>query len=517
MSISIGVSIGCNISISSSIRIGFNISISSSIRISMSVRISIIIIIVRSHIALKPFKSLLPTGFANMRSDTAAHPTQSSAAQPAEPPQPELRRAENGATYSRTEFFDYYGTHLQWHCAERVSPPVASAHPQPSSAAQPACAVYGSSEETRARKFLKALDAAAYMREDNPAQANLLRELVNSLSSGNLLLRPTANVWHLDEKQREDVALAKLDQLIELVISIRTAWIEAPASERPSIRAGRSLGLVQGDMSKSESHVAVRYMLSSMSKEKRADYDFCFRANGSERFLFALVRQPSVLRGEGLENLLDDWADIRNSSEYKKAVEQIKEQMEDQTKEKAVLQNLRIQINRLRRKGEDTEDLLFELRDKEKHYERGKKRALGPTTPPRSTPQARQSMVTLRSPNVSRTPVTAAATPWWKTRMTKEAVSQNRRWKHWPKPPGPLPQPRVHKPDVKLKPWYRTKRRPQSMDYGARRPAAPSTTTETSEEKEGPRRSSRRRSRSRRSRERHCQTAATMTVTIALR
>ena len=34
--------------------------------------------------------------------------------------------------------------------------------------------------------------------------------------------------------------------------------------------------------------------------------------------------------------------------------------------------NLRIRINRLRRKGEDTEDLLLELHDKEKIYGRGK-------------------------------------------------------------------------------------------------------------------------------------------------
>ena len=67
--------------------------------------------------------------------------------------------------------------------------------------------------------------------------------------------------------------------------------------------------------------------------------------------------------------------------------------MRPQTKQKAELQNLRMQINRLHQKGEDTEDLLRELRDKEKSYERGtcssssgtrKKRALGPTPPPRS-------------------------------------------------------------------------------------------------------------------------------------
>ena len=62
-----------------------------------------------------------------------------------------------------------------------------------------------------------------------------------------------------------------------------------------------------------------------------------------------------------LEKLLDDWAYIKNSSEYKEAIEQSKERTEPQAKQKAVLQNLRMQINRLRQKGEDTEDLLLKL------------------------------------------------------------------------------------------------------------------------------------------------------------
>ena len=70
---------------------------------------------------------------------------------------------------------------------------------------------------------MAALEDAAYEGEDNPAQAALLRELVNSLSSGNLLFVPTDDVWHLDEEQREDAAIAKLDQLIELAVHIRTA------------------------------------------------------------------------------------------------------------------------------------------------------------------------------------------------------------------------------------------------------------------------------------------------------
>ena len=85
-----------------------------------------------------------------------------------------------------------------------------------------------------------------------------------------------------------------------------------------------------------------------------------------------------------MEKLLDDWAYIKNSSEYKKAIEQIKERTEPQAKQKAVLQNLRMQINRLRQKGEDTEDLVLELWEQEKSYARWKKRPLGSPTPPRS-------------------------------------------------------------------------------------------------------------------------------------
>ena len=84
------------------------------------------------------------------------------------------------------------------------------------------------------------------------------------------------------------------------------------------------------------------------------------------------MRQPSFLKAEGLENLLEEWASIKKSSEYNQAVEQSKQRTEEQTKQKAELQNLRIRINRLRRKGEDAEGLLLELKDKEKSYGRGK-------------------------------------------------------------------------------------------------------------------------------------------------
>ena len=73
-----------------------------------------------------------------------------------------------------------------------------------------------------------------------------------------------------------------------------------------------------------------------------------------------------------MEKLLQEWADIKKSSEYHEAVEQSKRRTEEQTKQKAELQNLRIRINRLRRKGEETEDLVLELQKKEKLYGRGK-------------------------------------------------------------------------------------------------------------------------------------------------
>ena len=84
------------------------------------------------------------------------------------------------------------------------------------------------------------------------------------------------------------------------------------------------------------------------------------------------MRQPSFFKAEGLEKLLDEWARIKKSPEYKEAVEQSKQRTEEQTEQKTELQNLRMRINRLRRMGEDTEDLLLELHDKEKIYGRGK-------------------------------------------------------------------------------------------------------------------------------------------------
>ena len=231
---------------------------------------------------------------------------------------------------------------------------------------------------SRVHDFLAALEEAAYEREDDPAEAAGLRELVNSLSSGKLL-----NLSYVDEEQREDVAIAKLDQLIELVVSIRTAWIASPKSKHARQIAGRRLEPLEGEMSHHESKVATRQLLRSMSPKKCAEYNFCFRATGSSSFFFALLRQPSFLKAKDLDKLLKEWANIRNSSEYKKAIENRTKRKEPVAGQQAELQKLRIEINHLQKQGRDTKNLLLKLQDKQKSYEEGKKRALG-QTPSRS-------------------------------------------------------------------------------------------------------------------------------------
>ena len=84
------------------------------------------------------------------------------------------------------------------------------------------------------------------------------------------------------------------------------------------------------------------------------------------------MRQPSYLKAQGLEKLLEDWAEIKKTREYHEAVQQSKRRTEEQTKQKVELQNLRIRINRLRRNNQDTDELLLELEEKEKSYGRGK-------------------------------------------------------------------------------------------------------------------------------------------------
>ena len=145
-----------------------------------------------------------------------------------------------------------------------------------SSAAQPAPAARRLSEDSRARKFLAALDEAAHERDDNPAQAALLRELVSSLWWGKLMSVATNDVWHLDAEKHHEFAIAKLDQLIELVVTIRMAWIDSPESAAARNVAGRRLEELQGDLSEKEIPSCHKYYMNSlvwMSEEKRAEYD----------------------------------------------------------------------------------------------------------------------------------------------------------------------------------------------------------------------------------------------------
>ena len=265
---------------------------------------------------------------------------------------------------SRFEFLAWYGTDDPWQTTEsdtraQATPPAVSVLPQPSSAAQAVCAAPRLSEESRARKFLKALEEAAYQREHKPLLAKRLRELADSLYSGKLL-----NLWHVDEEKREEVAITKLDQLIELVVNIRTAWFTSPESENTRKVPERRLGPLRGYMSESESEDAADKMLMSMSEEERAEYDFCFQTSGSKRFFFALVSRPSILNAEHLSELLEHWAVIKNSSEYQTALEHNKKRSEPQIKQTIELQNLRIQINRLKRQRQDTTQLEKDLWNK---------------------------------------------------------------------------------------------------------------------------------------------------------
>ena len=260
----------------------------------------------------------------------------------------------------------WYDTDEPWYTAEsntrtQTTPPAASTLPQQSSAAQPAC------EKTPAQKFLDALDDAAYQRDDdddddaldNKWMASRLRELADSLYSGKLL-----NLWHVDEEERRNVAIAKLDQLIKLVVNIRTAWFTCPESKNTRKVPERRLGPLKGYMSEEESKDAAHKMLKSMSKEERAEYNFCFQTSGSRRFFIALVSRPSILNAEHLSELLEHWAVIKNSSEYQTALEHNKKRSEHQINQTIELQKLRIQISRLRRKRQDTTQLEEHLRNK---------------------------------------------------------------------------------------------------------------------------------------------------------
>ena len=120
---------------------------------------------------------------------------------------------------------------------------------------------------------MEALENAGYECEHD-ADATLLHEMHASLSSGKLLLESTDDVWDLDKEEREDLATAKLDQLIELVFNIRTAWLATFESEDVREIKERCLEPLGGELHEFECGAAVRYFFKSMSNEKKAEYDF---------------------------------------------------------------------------------------------------------------------------------------------------------------------------------------------------------------------------------------------------
>ena len=147
-----------------------------------------------------------------------------------------------------------------------------------SSVAQPAPAARRLSEDSRARKFLAALDEAAHASSStgHPAQAALLRELVKSLWWGELMRVPTDDVRYLDEEKHHEFAIAKLDQVIDLVVKIRMAWINSPESVGQFDHvAGRRLGQLTGDLTENEIPKCHNHWMNSlewMTDDKRRQY-----------------------------------------------------------------------------------------------------------------------------------------------------------------------------------------------------------------------------------------------------
>ena len=118
---------------------------------------------------------------------------------------------------------------------------------------------------------MTALDDAAYENDDDPVKANLLRELICQLWWGDLL-----GVSHTDEDQHEYFAMKKLDEVIELVVKIRMAWINSCQSEQARNVARRRLEELEGDMSDEELKSCHNYYMNSlvwMNEEKRAEYE----------------------------------------------------------------------------------------------------------------------------------------------------------------------------------------------------------------------------------------------------
>ena len=300
-----------------------------------------------------------------------------------------------------------------------------------SSVAQPAPAALRLGENyPRARKFLAALDQASYHLPGNSAQAALLRDLVQTLWYGKIMGVPKDDVQNLTQQEQEDYAIAQLDDVIKLVARIRQTWLQSHDSADAWAVPGRYLDELEGDLSEDEMKSCHNHYMNSlewMTQDKRDKYEglkqeqeeqnkgkgkqgkgkkgkgkkakgkgkskgkpqispgqqaqgmkkslwnvFCFQTSGSKQFLMALVRNPSFLRAQGLERLLTEWTEIKKSDDSKKAVAQSQKRTEEQTKQRAELQKLRININRLRKNGEEDEQLLQELKQKQEIYGRGK-------------------------------------------------------------------------------------------------------------------------------------------------
>ena len=153
-----------------------------------------------------------------------------------------------------------------------------------SSVAEPAPAARCLNEDSRALKFLTAIDEAAHASSStgHPAQAELLRELlrdlVKSLWWGELMRVPTDDVRYLDEEKHHEFAIAKLDQVIDLVAEIRMAWINSPESVHEVDHvAGRRLGQLTGDLTENEISKCHNHWMNSlvwMTDEKRRQYNY---------------------------------------------------------------------------------------------------------------------------------------------------------------------------------------------------------------------------------------------------
>ena len=106
----------------------------------------------------------------------------------------------------------------------------------------------------------------------------LLRDLVKSLWWGELMRVPTDDVRYLDEEKHHEFAIAKLDQVIDLVAEIRMAWINSPESVHEVDHvAGRRLGQLTGDLTENEIPKCHNHWMNSlvwMTDEKRRQYNY---------------------------------------------------------------------------------------------------------------------------------------------------------------------------------------------------------------------------------------------------